>query len=240
MPSASDRFAALHTLLGEALLPFGLSVFGWFEPLSDEIQGGLGNTNNWLMAALIGNRPVDGQHRMWPVFCASPENSDGLPDPLDRWTKRVIDPIADEFSAEVAYPFGVETYPFQRWAKRVMGLQASPLGILIDPDHGLWTGFRAALIFPETFDFPSQVHRQHPCDTCSEKPCLTACPIGAFSDSGFAVNDCRDHVVSRQSPDCLDIGCIARAACPVGIPYTAAQIRFHMAAFAPDANTPRR
>ncbi len=109
------------------------------------------------------------------------------PNPLDRWTRRVVDPIADGLGARAAYPFGEPRWPFQRWALRAETLHPSPLGILIHDEYGLWHAWRAALLFAERLDLPPRSDAPSPCESCAEKPCLSACPVGAFSRSGYDV-----------------------------------------------------
>ncbi|GMQ77036.1 MAG: 4Fe-4S dicluster domain-containing protein [Gammaproteobacteria bacterium] len=75
--------------------------------------------------------------------------------------------------------------------------------------------------------------RPRPCDTCADKPCLATCPVGAFSDRGYDVPACIDHIGGERGSDCLGGGCLARRACPVGVTYqyAPAQMGFHMRAF---------
>ncbi len=158
---------------------------------------------------------------------------DGERHPLDRWTKRVVDPIAERLGARAVYPFGPGAPPFQRWALRAETLYSSPLGILIHPEYGLWHAWRAALLFPERLALPPRSGAPHPCESCAEKPCLAACPVGAFTGSSYDVPACAAHI-ARPEADCLSVGCHARNVCPVGPQwrYDPAQTRFHMAAFA--------
>ena len=96
---------------------------------------------------------------MWDAFAP---HIDGEPDPLNRWTRRVIEPIAESFGARAAYPFGEPGWPFQRWALRAETLYASPLGILIHPEYGLWHAWRAALLFDERLPLPPRSDRRAP------------------------------------------------------------------------------
>ena len=230
--------------LAERLAPLGMSVLGWFAVLplecSDSELAGYGP------AVLIGNKGG----AMWPVFAASAEFRDSKPDPMDRWTRRVLGEIAMELvpQARQLFPFGETVWPFQRWAGRAMGVSQSPLGLLVHREYGLWFALRAALVFPQSDAAGEKVIQRvdelnHPCLECDEKPCLNACPVTAFSKSGFAVNACRSYLDSIQSsqtdssltamPNCMDKGCAARNACPVGREwrYGEAQLQFHLQAF---------
>ena len=210
--------------LATALAPHGLILRGGFHPERDDLE----NTGT---VVLIGNAGG----AMWAAFAP---HVDGLPHSLDRWTKRVIDPIAEQQGARAVYPFGPDAPPFQRWAERSETLYRSPLGILIHPEYGLWHAYRAALLFDERLELPERTAASHPCESCTEKPCLSACPVGAFDAAGYNVSACSAHIASldrsSDAPNCTTAGCRARGACPVGRPwrYPDEQIRFHMAAFA--------
>jgi hypothetical protein len=196
-------------------------------------------------ALLVGNAGG----RMWPHF-RQWRDAQSVPqhDPLDRWTRLAIEPIAQEFSARAVFPFDRPWLPFQQWAMRAQGLRPSPLGILIDPQYGLWHAYRAALLLETDVSIQALAKPIHPCDLCREKPCLSTCPVDAFSQSGFAVEACRGYLAgghasqtdssssretSRRLPACMSNGCAAREACPVGAEhrYDPEQIRFHMQAF---------
>jgi hypothetical protein len=97
----------------------------------------------------------------WPSFTASSEAADGMPDPLDRWSRRILSVIAVTLGATAIFPFdGPPWAPFQRWAKQAEPVHPWPLGVLIHPDWGLWhswrgaLGFRSILIFPNLIDAP--------------------------------------------------------------------------------------
>ncbi|MBS0394906.1 MAG: ferredoxin, partial [Proteobacteria bacterium] len=85
----------------------------------------------------------------WPHFAAAPEYADGAPDPLDRWSRRVIDALAARHGARALYPMGGPPWlPFQRWARRAESVHPSPLGVLIHPTYGPWHAYRGALAWP--------------------------------------------------------------------------------------------
>ena len=63
--------------------------------------------------------------------------------------------LAPGFGATALFPFGGPPWlPFQRWAMKADCVTASPLGILIHPDFGLWHAYRGALAFAEQLDLP--------------------------------------------------------------------------------------
>lgn len=208
----------------------GLVPRGAFHPRSGDLVPDLTDGSRPATLVLLGN--VGGS--LWRAFSAAQEVSDRAPDPLDRWSQRVIGGLARSLGAEPLYPFGGPPYlPFVDWAKRAEPVAESPLGMLIHPDHGLWHAYRGALVFKERIALPAALARPRPCDDCPDMPCLRACPVGAFGTAGYDVAACTSHISHPAGQDCLDLGCRARRACPVGQGdrYGPAQARFHMAAF---------
>ena len=221
--------AAVLEEIGESLKPHGLALRGAFHPVAGdgapELEGGPSGT-----ILLLGN--LGGA--MWPAFSASPERADGMAHGLDRWTRRILGSLAPRFGATALFPFGGPPWlPFQRWAMKADSVAPSPLGILIHPDYGLWHAYRGALAFLERLPLPPREQRPSPCDSCIERPCLSACPVGAFTPGRYDVARCRDHVAGPEGRACREEGCLARLACPVGRAhaYPAAEMAFHMAAF---------
>jgi len=171
---------------------------------------------------------------MWSRFRA--EEPAG-PDPLDTWTRALLVPLAASLGAGFVHPSDEPFQPFQRWAQRADDVWQSPIGLLEHPDHGLWHAYRGALLFPVVVDgLPPVGRRDQPCLTCADQPCLTTCPVGAFAPGHYDVAACVGHVRSDDPPHCLDDGCAARCACPVGASgrYGPDQMRFHMRAFIGD------
>lgn len=158
---------------------------------------------------------------------------DPAQDLMDQWTQDVLTPVADELGARVLFPFDTPHPPFLTWARAAHAGHTSPLGMNIHPKFGLWHAYRAAFIFDNAFDLPAPDDNTSPCDTCRDQPCLTACPVGAFSSEGYNVPACANHLGSPEGAPCRTGGCMARSACPVGPEYfySPAQTRFHMVAF---------
>jgi hypothetical protein len=208
----------------------GLAFRGAFHPEHDDGVPPLPDGAPALTLALIGF--VGGES--WRAFAASPEATDGRPDPFDRWSRRLIDGLAMSLDAFALYPFTKPDFlPFQRWARKAEPVHSSPLGILIHPDWGLWHGYRGALAFADRLDVPLPDERASPCESCAEKPCLSTCPVGAFSRDGYDVAACAAHISTPAGADCIELSCRARRACPIGAVhrYGPAQSSFHMRAF---------
>ncbi len=208
--------------LDRRLNRYGLSIRGAFHPGPDDL---LISGMDIRTLVLIGNKGP----AMWRVFS---EAMADVPHPLDTWTKDVLSPIAAEFGARVVFPFeGPPYHPFQRWALAADDVSPSPIGPLIHPVYGMWHAYRAAFLFADRLDIPPHGPRSpSPCETCADKPCLTTCPVGAFTPGGYDVPACRGHIGLDGENDCLAGGCLARRACPVGRDYIydAPQAAFHM------------
>jgi hypothetical protein len=219
-------FASIERLA----IAHGLHLRGGFHPTAEDIVPALADGRMPATLVLVGNVGSS----LWPTFSGSVEARDGAPDPLNRWTQRVVSGIAREVGAMPLFPFGGPPYlPFQRWAMRTEAVAPSPLGILIHPDYGLWHAYRGALAFAERLALPPRAERPRPCDSCASRPCLSACPVSAFTEKGYDVPACAAHIGGPAGGPCMGGGCLARRACPVGpaYGYGTAQARFHMAAF---------
>ena len=137
-PAPYRSAAEIESMLARRLAWYGLYSCGWLVLADAPFSG--------HAAMLVGNHVArDGRHRMWEVFSASAEARDGKPDPLDRWTKRIMDATASRADAVAIYPFDRPYPPFQTWAMAAEGVKPSPLGLLIHPVYGLWHGYRGAL-----------------------------------------------------------------------------------------------
>lgn len=171
----------------------------------------------------------------WPVFAASPEMRDGAPDPLDRWSKRVLGAWAADLGARALFPSDGPPYaPFIAWAKATGRVWNSPTGILVHDRAGLMVSFRGALALNTHLVLPKTP--PCPCDTCVEKPCLTACPVAALNEaSQYDVPRCKSFLDTDAGQSCMTRGCAVRRACPVSDAYNRAepQSAFHMRSFHP-------
>lgn len=230
MTAPSAEADKIVEMVRAALAPHGLFLRGTVNFSSAETAPLLADGRPATSVMLVGN--VGGS--FWKPFSAWRKGlaDGGGADPLDNWSKAVIQPIAGEYRATAYFPSDPPWQPFQQWAMRAEGLKPSPTGILIHPRYGLWHGYRGALGFdrplPET-----ERAAEHPCDRCIAKPCMPACPADALAEERFDLGRCRGHLRSETGRvGCLVNGCLSRDACPVGYDhrYPPEQLRFHMAA----------
>jgi hypothetical protein len=188
---------------------------------------------------LIGNAGSS----FWSCFERSPEYSDGSPHPMDRWSKRIGLAVAAELDAQAIFPFEGPPYPpILQWAEAAGHASPSPISMFIHHEYGLWHAYRFALRFsqPLAGSFLN-FGEVSPCLSCNDQPCLAACPVHAFSESRYRVDDCVDFLASDESSACREYGCDARKACPVATEYQYGPMhaRFHMDAFVKSQLAPR-
>lgn len=219
--SGLDAVAALSALEAR-LAGHQLEVLGGFAVPEDE--AGLPAGTRTLL--LLG----PSEPGFWAHLTAEPE-WDGAPDPVDRWSRRVIGRIACDLGAKALFPFGGPPYhPFYAWALRTGEVWESPVRLLVHARQGLMVSFRGALALKEAIALPLPVSR--PCDTCAA-PCVTACPVGALTDAGYDVAACHGFLDQPQGQDCMTGGCLARRACPQSVAYARLpeQSAYHMRQF---------
>ncbi len=185
----------------------GLAVLGCLHPARTPVQ--MLTTGSLVLLGATGT--------FWPVFKASPEAADGDPDPIDRWSARVIGAMARELQAEALFPFGGPPYaPFINWALASGRAFSSPTGLLVHDAVGMMLSYRGALHLGEEIDLPAPPLARSPCLDCADQPCTTACPVGAMTaQAPYAVQTCHSHLDSPKGSDCMQLGCIARRACPL-------------------------
>ncbi|PZO77822.1 MAG: hypothetical protein DI629_13495 [Mesorhizobium amorphae] len=170
----------------------------------------------------------------WERFAVWHAEHPDLADPLDTWSREVICDVAERVGARAVSPSDRPFHPFQQWAMRAEGLRTSPLGILMHPEFGLWHAYRGALLFDGALAVSDASPAPHLCDTCEAKPCLRACPVDAFSETGFRYGECQRFIQTADGMRCMAHGCGPRNACPFGTAYRygQAQQAFHMQSYA--------
>lgn len=166
----------------------------------------------------------------WPHVTAQPEWQDGAPDPVDRWSRRVIGRLACDLRAKALFPFGGAPYhPFYQWALRSGCSWDSPVRLLVHARQGLLFSCRGALALKQVLALPPAVK---PCDSCAQL-CLTACPAGALTAAGYDLAACHAFLDTPEGQGCMTQGCAVRRACPVSQTYARLpeHSAYHMAVF---------
>jgi epoxyqueuosine reductase len=182
-----------------------LDIFGGFHP--EEADGTPEKTRTLL---LLG----PAEPGFWRHFSASDEARDGAADPMDRWSRRVIEGMSADLGARALFPFGGPPWrPFIAWALRTGRVWQSPVGFLVHDQAGLMVSFRGALALDYRIDLPATPDAA-PCVEC-EAPCLIACPVNALSPHGYDTDACHGYLDTNAGTDCMDRGCAVRRSCPL-------------------------
>lgn len=201
----------------------GLAVRGAFHPSSEDDAPESAQT----LVMLGPDEP-----RFWGIFSTSSEYLDGRPHPLDRWSKRATASLAVPLGGTAVFPYDGPPYaPFLNWAQRSSACWSSPVGLLVHDTAGLFISFRAALALPQRLDLPAPAIS--PCPTCEDRPCESACPVGALAPGkDYDVPTCVARMQSIDGAASRE-GCLVRRACPVSKSFgrLPEQSAFHMRAF---------
>lgn len=202
--------------LGERLSASGLALRGGFNIGPAENAPLLDTGKPSSSVILVGN--IGGA--FWPHFKRWRDNQPRhLENPLDTWSRATIETAVAGLGATFISPSDKPFRPFQQWAMRAEGLRPSPLGVLIHPAWGLWHAYRGALLFDRPLGLTEPEAAEHLCDSCAAKPCLSACPVEAYTATRFDHAACLTHVRGQQGSRCRDHGCLDRNACPYGTDY---------------------
>lgn len=181
-----------------------------------------------------GNRVLIGTDaHWWDVFVNSPERQDNAPDPIDRWSKRILGGLADRIGARAVFPSDGPPYaPFIAWAMATGRFWQSPTGMMVHDHAGLMISIRGALELPT--EMADVAHGASPCEACDGRPCVSACPVNALgADTPYDVPVCKAFLDTAAGGDCMSKGCAVRRACPISQRFARpeAQSAFHMKAF---------
>jgi hypothetical protein len=168
----------------------------------------------------------------WGFVTSEPEFHDKLPDPIDRWSARVITNLASAMDGIAVFPFGGPPYaPFISWALRTGRAWSSPVSLLVHDTAGLFLSYRGAIALKQQVELPTTP--SCPCDACTDRPCLSACPANAIDALRYDLNKCHSYLDTDSGQGCMTRGCTVRRACPVSQSYgrRTVQSAHHMKAF---------
>ncbi len=150
-------------------------------------------------------------------------------DPVDSWCAAALAELRDALPGRAVFVFpsrsSVDVVALGRaagWA------HPTPLGLGMHPEHGLWVGYRGAILVDSALPERGIVAAPSPCATCVHTPCVTSCLGAAVEPGGLQIAACFGQ---RLVETPCATRCASRLACPVGAlsRYGEAQIAHHHA-----------
>jgi epoxyqueuosine reductase len=162
----------------------------------------------------VGNKDMD-------------DNQHPIDDAVRQWGDEAMHIHAPHIAFEWVYP-GPCGLSLTRLGECLGWHHPSPFWQGVDAHWGSWWAYRAVWLANTDWPVSGCRERDSPCATCSDKPCVRACPAKALqlpAHQGLPL--CGTH---RLQPDsCCAHRCEARLACPVGAEhrYDAAQLQHH-------------
>lgn len=123
-----------------------------------------------------------------------------------------------------------ESYSFDLRGLAVLagfGTLSPYLLLVLHPTYGPWISLRAIVYCPVALKPTIAIPEYQPCEDC-ERPCLTACPVSAYSiDKPWDVHKCAGHRLEEEAPeDHCASQCHVRLACPVGREHAYSEAEF--------------
>jgi hypothetical protein len=204
----------------QTLARHGLNIFAAarVHRLPLEILGDIPNHPDQTLC-LVGN----GGRALWEKLPRPVRAEDH---PIDRYTLHHLAELGDS-TMQIIYPDSKWLIPLQKLGRILNVARPSLLGLDINETFGPWFAYRAVFLTSQRIPETAHAEFTSPCESCADKPCLSACPSGAVGQP-FDVKKCGDFRFSRNSP-CAD-RCLARMRCPAEAEhrYSLEQIQYHM------------
>jgi epoxyqueuosine reductase len=154
------------------------------------------------------------------------------PDPIDAFSRRAVEAMLERMGCtayRILFPADNQVQIDLQGLGRKLGWHHdSPLGTGINSEYGTWFAYRVVVATNTRFLLSETAESESPCESCIDKPCVSACPVGAVrATAGFDLETCLQERLRPQSP--CRYQCLARLACPVGTrhQYSKDQIRYH-------------
>lgn len=147
--------------------------------------------------------------------------------PIDQFS---IDQITKlDVDARILFPHEHLNIPLQKLGRLLNLSRPSLLGLDINKEYGVWFAFRGAFLTTKKINSKPHTNFESPCDSCIEKPCISACPANAIKNQNTPdLQNCIEFRLKENS-ECAD-KCLARLACPYQKihQYKTEQIKYHM------------
>ncbi len=208
----------------------GLNLWATFDcqqlppTVTDPLKNKGVNADEYKRLVLIGH----GGRQLWESLkTITQQTADPIDDFSTFHTKQFISETLENPKHLLLYPSTSYPIPLQQLGELAGWCHPSPLSLGINPTYGLWFAYRAAFLVDAELPLTTPSTHPSPCDSCTDKPCITTCPAGAAQPNKLDYIKC-SHFRLREDSPCQD-RCLARMACPVGTKhqYTLEQIQYH-------------
>ncbi len=217
MSGSPDARAAVEAALASA----GLNTRGVLSPQRfDALVPDAWQTRAVLPSARSILVLASGGRAFFEGFRRSPEARSGGTEPLDAYTRRLVETAAaalrrsgDASRASFSFERRGGLHADFVALGRAAGLGApSRLGLLVHPEFGPWLAIRALLFTERCLPETCERVEFRPCEGCPA-PCAVACHGAAVAPAGFDALAC--GATRRREPACR-LRCDARRACVLG------------------------
>jgi epoxyqueuosine reductase len=199
-----------------ALRPHGLPLVGVAD--GDAARGlGRAPVLDGAASVLV---VASGGRAFWERLQTDPALADlrGLPHPIDETGQRLIGAALATLpaGARLLAQKEADTLDLRRLAALAgVGWVSPVLELLLHPEYGPWLSIRGVVTLPVRLQ-PTVLRPWDPCGPCA-KPCLDACPVGAYGPGhAFDVERCAVYRLADEPSGPCASRCASRDACVVG------------------------
>lgn len=193
------------------------------QELKATLKAGCRNFSSFRQLIVLAH----GGKKLWSAFKKSGIKSEN---PIDGFTCQTIQHFFNDrhkgMHYEILYPNG-PMLDLQKLGALAGWHHPSPFMVGINQNWGPWFAYRAVILADSDFDLTTREKNPSPCDSCSDKPCITKCPGKAYEKGQLILKKCIDY--RKQTPSHCKDKCLSRLACPVGSShrYEKDQMAYH-------------
>ena len=157
-----------------------------------------------------------------------------LQHPVDDYAIQMVRETMDSQPMKLEYQI---LYPLADSTQVSVNLQAfgecagwhfsSPMSLGVNSQWGTWFAYRALILVDSQFEVTLPAVLGNPCNSCTDTPCISACPVEAVTLKGLDTEACVGYRVGDDSA--CQQQCLSRMSCPAGQlhQYSEQQINYH-------------
>jgi epoxyqueuosine reductase len=102
--------------------------------------------------------------------------------PIDHYAVEQMKLFAKNYllnEIQILFPHTHYLLPLQKISRLLNLSRATPMGIDIHQEFGVWFGLRGLFLTKEQIPLPSKLPFMSPCENCQDRPCILPCPTQA-------------------------------------------------------------